>query len=190
MFTNNKIKKTSLEEVISYSSYLGFGEDSEYIGYLVNILVELFRKKIKNINKNADLNILDLRFKKEEIKNLGPFYEDCLDFKENVTLSINGASFHLDKYGEILGDTSEYIGKNILEIPELKDNIWWLYKQILVSKIYQAVYSSINYKYGKKIAQIFEVVNEDYIHYEEELKIRLKDLSLPAPVLVRTKSHR
>ena len=164
-------------------SYILFRKD--FICLQIIKLKKRVQKKLYHI-----VVILDLRFKKEEIKNLGPFYEDCLDFKENVTLSINGASFHLDKYGEILGDTSEYIGKNILEIPELKDNIWWLYKQILVSKIYQAVYSRINYKYGKKIAQVFEVVNEDYIHYEEELKIRIKDLSLPAPVLVRTKSHK
>ena len=178
---HDNTKSVKCEEVVLYSSYLGLDEDSQYIRFLIDYLTDLFLKKANKINNLTDLenNLNNLRYSKEEIKALGPFGEECLDFKNSLIINIQDQTFYLDKYGVIVGDNNNYLGKNMLEVPELRDYTLFLRKQIFVSKIYQAVKSNIKVKKGKKYAKIFEYVNNEYLNYENSFKLLTKDLTFP-----------
>ncbi len=189
----NKTKSIKCEEVVLYSSYLGLDEDSQYIRYLINNLTNLFIEKVNKIGmaklKDGNFNLDSLRYSKEELKVLGPFARDCLDFKNSFVINLNNKVFYLDKYGVIVGDDASYLGKNILEIPELWEYTILFRKQIFISKIYQAIKENLNVV-KRDYAKIFEFVNEEYLSYEENFNNLTKGFSFPKDSLVRTRSLR
>ena len=187
-----KIKRVMSEEVVLYSNYLGLAEDSQYIRNLINNLTNLFIDKVNKIGldkiKKGERDIFNLNYSSQEIRSLGPFYEECLDFKEGFVIQVADKKYYLDKYGIII--KGERKGENMLEVSSLSNYTLMLRKQTFISKIYQAIKSNIKVIKGEDYAKIFQIVNAEYLDYENNFQAITDNLSFPKDNFKRTRSLR
>jgi len=211
---NNTENLTKIEEMINfYDKYLALDNDTPYLLNLVKYLAERFiikipENKIKGILLDENFDITKLRYDKEDHKQLSYFDKLCINFISWAKIYIEETLIiNIDRFGTIgyiesdIPEIKIFEGKNILEyLNEFKKlNIYDTAKEdvaniimqnILVSKIYNAIKEVILRIKGQEYAEIFSIVNEGIINYENKLKNKKNEIKYINTEYQRVRSNR
>ena len=195
------------ELIVFYNKYLNLGLGEGYLIGLTKKCAELWQKKgFKKENQNPFVSKYEISY--EDYASLTKLDQEFMNFYNFSAITINDDyDSIIDSFGTIIRfdfkkeldkteeqELSQYVNQNILdflkllpEIPtgtlnQVKDMIL---QNILVSKIYKAIYEEIG-KTDLIQASLFALANAKIFSYDDELKGKLnyeKELKLDYPRL-------
>ena len=204
------------ELILFYNKYLNTGLWEGYLPILVNKCINLWNekesRKVKNLREE---DLQRLSFNSKDFASLSNLDRDFLSFYPVINLNItkdysilmdslgNIKKFQFKSYVDLAEEKElkENVGRSIFEflnkfenssdiqsVQEIAENA--ILQNILVSKIYKAIYEKLEKEKGIVKASLFALANASIISCDEKLQKMFNYEELFQSKLTYTRSHR